>query len=201
MKIKSANFEMSAPNLAACPKSALPEFAFIGRSNVGKSSLINMLAGKRELAKASDTPGKTKTINFFLMNDAWYLVDLPGYGYANVGKKDRAEFNKAVADYLEKRRNIYCVFVLIDVRLPPQAIDLEFIHWLGERTVPFAFVFTKADKQSPSQSQTSIARFKQSLQEWSDELPEMILSSAKTNSGRGEILTLIQELLTNNNRA
>lgn len=201
MKIKSANFEMSAPNLAACPKSARPEFAFIGRSNVGKSSLINMLAGKRELAKASDTPGKTKTINFFLMNDAWYLVDLPGYGYANVGKKDRAEFNKAVADYLEKRRNIYCVFVLIDVRLPPQAIDLEFIHWLGERTVPFAFVFTKADKQSASQSQASIARFKQSLQEWSDELPEMILSSAKTNNGRGEILTLIQELLTNNNRA
>lgn len=199
MKIKSADFEMSAPNLASCPKSALPEFAFIGRSNVGKSSLINMLTGKRELAKASDTPGKTTTINFFLINRAWYLVDLPGYGYANLGKKDRAEFNRAVADYLENRRNLYCVYVLIDVRLPPQPIDLEFIHWLGECSVPFAFVFTKADKQSATQSQSNIALFKRSLAEWSEDLPGMILSSAKTKAGRSEILALTQELLANNN--
>jgi len=200
MKIKSAVFEMSAPDLAQCPKSALPEFAFIGRSNVGKSSLINMLAGKRDLAKASVTPGKTKMINFFLINDAWCLVDLPGYGYANVGKRDRADFNKAVADYLEKRRNVYCVFVLIDVRLPPQAIDLEFIHWLAQLTVPFAFIFTKGDKQSAAQSESNIALFKKSLADWSEDLPDMILTSSKTGDGRREVLDLIQEMLANNNR-
>ena len=201
MKIKSAVFDQSAPDLASCPKSALPEFAFIGRSNVGKSSLINMLSGKRELAKASVTPGKTKMINFFVINSAWCLVDLPGYGYANVGKRDRADFDKAVADYLENRRNIYCVFVLIDVRLPPQPIDVAFVNWLAELTVPFAFIFTKADKQSATQSQANITLFKQGLADWGEDLPEMILSSAKTASGRGEILTLIQEMLANNNRA
>ncbi len=201
MKIKSAVFEMSAPDLASCPKSAMPEFAFIGRSNVGKSSLINMLSGKRELAKSSVTPGKTKMINFFVINNAWCLVDLPGYGYANVGKRDRADFGRAVADYLENRGNVYCIFVLIDVRLPPQPIDLAFINWLAELTVPFAFVFTKADKQSAAQSEANIALFKQSLADWGDDLPEMILSSSKTNGGRGEILTLIQEMLANNNRA
>lgn len=200
MKIKSAVFEMSAPDLASCPKSAYPEFAFIGRSNVGKSSLINMLSGKRELAKASVTPGKTKMINFFVINDTWCLVDLPGYGFANVGKRDRAEFNKTVADYLEHRRNVYCVFVLIDARLPPQPIDLEFVNWLAQLTVPFAFIFTKADKQSAAQSESNMALFKRSLADWGEDLPDMILSSAKTNDGRGDILKLIQEMLTSNNR-
>src|SRR5450432_379713 len=145
MKIKSAVFDVSAPDLESCPRWALPEFAFIGRSNVGKSSLINMLAERRELAKVSVTPGKTKLINFFVINDRWSLVDLPGYGYAEVAKKERNEFNKSVGDYLGERKNIYCVFVLIDSRLPPQRIDLEFLEWLVGRAVPFALVFTKMD--------------------------------------------------------
>lgn len=140
MKINSAVFALSAPDLASCPKTARPEFAFIGRSNVGKSSLVNMLVGQRELAKVSDLPGKTKLINFFTVNNAWSLVDLPGYGYANVSKRERLGFNQAVCDYLEARRNLYRVFVLIDSRLPPQAVDLEFVQWLGECPTPIALV-------------------------------------------------------------
>ena len=200
MKIKTAVFDQSAPDLVSCPKSAMPEFAFIGRSNVGKSSLINMLTGKRDLAKASVTPGKTRLINFFVINDAWCLVDLPGYGYASVGHKERAGFNKAVADYIEKRRNIACVFVLIDARLPPQKIDLEFVNWIAGTSVPFALVFTKADKQSDTATEANIALFKQALSAWWEDLPKVLTSSAKTAKGRGEILALIQEMLVENNR-
>jgi GTP-binding protein len=195
MKIKTAEFEQSAPDLKACPKSGRPEFAFIGRSNVGKSSLINMLTAKRDLARASDAPGKTKLINFFLINQAWYLVDLPGYGYAKAGHKEREEFNRAVADYLEKRRNLSCVFVLIDSRLPPQEIDLEFLQWLADCPPPFALVFTKIDKQSASQAQAKIDAYKQFLAGAWEELPPILATSATTRAGRSELLQFISERL------
>ena len=195
MKIKSAVFQVSAPDLKSCPRSALPEFAFIGRSNVGKSSLINLLSERRELAKVSVTPGKTKLINFFTINDRWSLVDLPGYGYAKAAKTERAAFNKSVNDYLEKRRNIACVFVLIDATLPPQRIDLEFIAWLDGCGVPFVLVFTKTDKQSANRLNAQLAVFKAALGELRSELPRMFISSAKTKSGRPDILDFIQESL------
>lgn len=200
MKIKSAEFRLSAPDLKSCPRSALPEFAFIGRSNVGKSSLINLITGKRDLAKASVTPGKTQLINFFEINGAWYLVDLPGYGYAKTSKKQRGEFNRAVAEYLEQRSNIACVFVLIDVRLPPQPIDLEFLDWLAEGSMPFVLVFTKADKLSSSQGESNIALFKKTLSEHWEELPATFTSSSTTGQGRSEILAFIQEKLAEANR-
>lgn len=200
MKIKSALFDLSAPDLKSCPKSPLPEFAFIGRSNVGKSSLINMLCERKDLAKVSVTPGKTKLINFFLINGTWMLVDLPGYGYAHVGRKDRDQFNKAVADYLEHRTNIIRVFVLIDSRLPPQKIDLEFISWLGNCSVAFALIFTKSDKLSPAQVNANIELFKQSMaDEWED-LPEIFTCSSKTKQGRTDILNYVTRTLAETNR-
>jgi len=200
MKIKSAVFEVSAPDLESCPKSPLPEFAFIGRSNVGKSSLINMLCERRDLAKVSVTPGKTKLINFFLINGTWSLVDLPGYGYANVGQKDRDQFNKAVADYLEHRTNILRVLVLIDSRLPPQKIDMEFISWLGNCSVAFALIFTKTDKLSPTQLRANIENFKQGMAEEWDDLPEVFSCSSKTKQGRTEVLSYITRTLAETNR-
>lgn len=200
MKIISAEFEVSAPDLRACPAWALPEFALIGRSNVGKSSLINLLTERRALAMVSDTPGKTKLINFFILNRAWCLVDLPGYGYAKVGKQRRAEFNVAVAEYLAKRRNLRCVFVLIDSRLPPQPIDLEFLQWLEERTVPYALVFTKTDKQSAAQGQVNIKAFTAALSAWRTTPPDVLVSSAKTKAGRMDILNYIEATLKQHNR-
>ena len=200
MKIKSAVFELSAPDLKSCPKSPLPEFAFIGRSNVGKSSLINMLCERKELAKVSDTPGKTKLINFFLINGTWSLVDLPGYGYANVGRKERDEFNQAVADFLSQRTNIIRVFVLIDARLPPQRIDLEFINWLGSCSVAFVLIFTKVDKVSAAQVAANIEQFKQELAKDWDDLPPVFTSSSKTKLGRQQILDFIEQTLKETNR-
>lgn len=200
MKIKSAEFQMSAPDLSGCPKSGLPEFAFIGRSNVGKSSLINMLTEKRDLAKASVTPGKTQLINFFVINGSWCLVDLPGYGYAKTSKKDRSEFNRSVAEYLENRTNIACVFVLIDSRLPPQPIDLQFLAWLAEGQMPFVLVFTKTDKLSSSQAEAHIAQFKRTLLEQWEELPLSFATSAVTKQGRSEILRFIEGTLAEANR-
>lgn len=200
MKIHSAVFETSAPDLGACPRWALPEFAFIGRSNVGKSSLINLLAERRELAKVSDTPGKTRLINFYVMNGRWSLVDLPGYGYAKGDKKERAAFVASVAEFLEQRRNLACVFVLLDSRLPPQAIDLEFVQWLGRCPAPHVLVFTKADKQSATRSHANIALFKAQLAQWRSDVPEIFLSSVKSKSGRMEILGCIEALLTGKNR-
>ena len=196
MKIKSATFETSAPNLAAAPRLALPEFAFIGRSNVGKSSLLNLLAEKRDLARVSDLPGKTRLLNFYSINLNWRLVDLPGYGYAHVAKSERAEFNEAVAAYIEGRDNLRGVFVLIDSRLEPQAIDLAFIEWLAGTGVPFAVIFTKIDKQSLSQTQSSIARFNKvaALAEL-DPAPALFASSAKTKAGRTDILRYIEQKL------
>ncbi|MBP6508437.1 MAG: YihA family ribosome biogenesis GTP-binding protein [Opitutaceae bacterium] len=200
MKIKSAAFALSAPDLPSCPKSALPEFAFIGRSNVGKSSLINLLAERRDLAKVSDLPGKTKLINFFTMNNTWSLVDLPGYGYANVSKRESVAFNKAVCDYLEMRRNVYRVFALIDSRLPPQRVDLEFVQWLGEVATPFVLVFTKTDKQSAAQTQANIELFKKEMNAWTSEMPQVFTCSAKTKQGRTEILNHIEQIIKKNSR-
>ena len=201
MKIKSATFEVSAPDLRSCPRWALPEFAFIGRSNVGKSSLINLLTERRDLAKVSATPGKTQLINFFVINEAWSLVDLPGYGYAEVGRQRRLEFNEAVAEFLSGRRNLRCVFVLIDSRLEPQPIDLEFLQWLEGSKVPFAIVFTKTDKQSASQTRTKITGFSTAIRAWRAELPDMLMSSAKTGAGRSDVLAHIVKVLAANNRA
>ena len=196
MKIKTAEFDRSAPDLASCPQSVRPDFAFIGRSNVGKSTLINSLTQKKDLAKVSDLPGKTKLINFFLINTPWHLVDLPGYGFAKVTQAQRADFNEAVADYLENRENLLCVFVLIDSNLPPQKIDLEFLEWLGSTTTPFVLVFTKADKLSTTRAQANIDAFKQSIAGWwGDEMPGIIVSSSKTKAGRSEILEVIAETL------
>lgn len=200
MKIKSAVFKLSAPDLESCPQSVRPDFAFIGRSNVGKSSLINSLTQQKDLAKVSDLPGKTKLINFFLINNTWHLVDLPGYGFAKVTQKQRADFNESVADYLENRENLLCVFVLIDSNLPPQRIDLEFLEWLGSTQTPFVLVFTKADKLSTVRAQANIELFKKSIEGWwGDEFPGIIVSSAKTASGRSEILDVIAETLTSKN--
>lgn len=198
MKIQSAVFEVSSPSLDLCPRLALPEFAFIGRSNVGKSSLINMLTEKQTLAKVSDRPGKTRLMNFFTINRNWRLVDLPGYGYAHVAKTDRADFNEAVADYLVGRENLVCIFVLIDSRLEPQAIDVDFIGWLVDNEIPFVLIFTKTDKQSRSQTQSSIGRFKQAVLAELEPPPPIFASSAKTKAGRTDILNFITEQLDEN---
>jgi GTP-binding protein len=201
MKIKSATFEVSAPELRACPRWALPEFAFIGRSNVGKSSLINSLVERRDLAKVSATPGKTQLINFFVINEAWSLVDLPGYGYAEVGRQRRLEFNESVADFISGRRNLRCVFVLIDSRLDPQPIDLEFLQWIEGCKVPFALVFTKTDKQSATQTRMKIAGFTTAMRAWRAEPPDVLVSSAKTGAGRSDVLAHIAKVLGASNRA
>lgn len=196
MKIKSAEFSTSATDIRTCPNWALREFAFIGRSNVGKSSLINSLTQRKQLAKVSGTPGKTQLINFFVVNGNWSLVDLPGYGYARVGEAKRLEFNAAVAGFLEQRNNLRRVFVLIDARHEPQAIDFEFLAWLRERGRPFALIFTKADKQSASQSWTKIDLFKQRLKAEGMDVPEIFLCSAETGAGREAVLASIDRTLT-----
>ncbi|MBI5766534.1 MAG: YihA family ribosome biogenesis GTP-binding protein [Verrucomicrobia bacterium] len=195
MTIRTAEFKTSAPGLDQCPDWQLPEFAFIGRSNVGKSSLVNVLAGRRELALVSNTPGKTKLLNFFVINGRWSLVDLPGYGYARVEKQVSAGFNQAVALYLARRTNLAHVFVLIDSRLPPQAIDLEFLEWLGQTAAPHSLVFTKADKQSPTATRANIAVFMAQLARMRSSPPETFVTSSKTNSGRAEILGHIAAIL------
>lgn len=195
MLIKTAEFKLSAPDLKHCPKSTMPEFAFIGRSNVGKSSLINMLTNRKGLAKTSSTPGKTKLINFFTIDNSWSLVDLPGYGYAKVAKTDKREFNKAVIDYLAKRDNLYCVFVLIDCRHEPQPMDIEFINWVGKHGIPFVLVFTKTDKVSSNQLKNNIDQFLAKLKEWWDELPQYFSTSVSTKSGKQEILDFIENLI------
>lgn len=195
MLIKSAEFKLSAPDLKHCPKSDLPEFAFIGRSNVGKSSLINMLVNRKGLAKTSSTPGKTKLINFFLIDSSWHLVDLPGYGYAKVAKTDRKEFNQSVIDYLKKRDNLTCVFALIDCRLEPQPIDIEFINWLGTNGIPFVLVFTKTDKVTKSELARNIDVFMDKLKENWEELPRYFSASVLAKTGKEEILNFIESCL------
>jgi GTP-binding protein len=201
MKIKAAEFELSAPNLRSCPNWALPEVALIGRSNVGKSSLINSLTGQRDLARISATPGKTQLINFYRVNGSWSLVDLPGYGYAEVGQQRRMEFNQAVAEFLAGRANLRRVLVLIDSRLDPQEIDLEFLSWLDDERVPFALVFTKTDKQSASQTRAKIETFHRALSGRRRGLPDTLASSAKDGTGQKEILAYIAQALTEQRRS
>lgn len=195
MKIKTAVFDRSATKLSACPPWALPEFAFIGRSNVGKSSLINLLTGKRDLAKVSGTPGKTVHLNFFVVNDAWSLVDLPGYGFAKIARGSRFDFNQMTADYLEQRPNLRRVFVLIDSALPPQEIDLEFVRWLNASKVPYAFVFTKTDRQSASKTHSNAALFERQLAERRVRWPDTFLASAVAKEGRSELLGYIEQVM------
>lgn len=177
-----------------CPAAHLPEYAFIGRSNVGKSSLINMLVRNSKLAKTSSKPGKTQTINHFLINQNWYLVDLPGYGYASISKTMREKWTKMIRDYLLLRENLQVVFVLVDSRLEPQKIDLDFINSLGEDGVPFAIIFTKTDKLSANKVQGNVQRLKNKLAESWEEMPYMMLSSAETGKGRDEILNFIEQI-------
>ena len=195
MLIRSATFQISAPDLASCPDSDLPEFAFIGRSNVGKSSLLNMLAGKKELARVSPTPGHTQLINFFLIDNTWFLVDLPGYGYAKTAKTERDRFQEMIANYLEGRRNLACTFVLIDSRHTPQQIDLDFVQWLTHCPTPFALVFTKTDTMKAGAVQKNIALFQQRMAESGGELPRVFTTSAKTRSGKPELLEFIGTIL------
>ena len=195
MQIKSAVFHISAPALEGAPDWERPEFAFIGRSNVGKSSMINMLTNKAALAKVSATPGKTQLLNFFVINETWCLVDLPGYGYAKIAKSEKINFNESVGDYIERRPNLRRVFVLIDSRLPPQRLDVDFIAWLVGGGVPFSLVFTKADKQSPAKTRKNAEIFVSSVAELVTTAPPMILSSSKNGSGRQEILRSIEQSL------
>lgn len=195
VNVSSAIFECSAPDLASCPDESLPEFAFIGRSNVGKSSLLNLLAGRRDLARVSRTPGFTKLINMFTVNGCWRLVDLPGYGFAHVARKESARFNAAVSEYLEHRRNLHCVFALIDSSVPPQDIDVEFVEWLTRNSVPFVLVFTKTDKVKPGAVKANIAAFTARIAAWYVKLPEIHRSSAIESSGRRELLEVVERIL------
>jgi len=194
MVIREASFLSSNTQVAACPAPDRPEYAFIGRSNVGKSSLINMLTGRTALAKTSSTPGKTQVINHFMINDEWYLVDLPGYGYARVSKSSRADWGKMIKAYLTRRENLTCVCVLLDSRHAPQAVDLEFMAWLGETGVPFVMVFTKADKQSATRTQELVAAYLRQMQEQWDELPRHFVTSAETGAGREQVLGFVDEV-------
>ncbi len=194
MEIKSAEFVVSNARADMCPKTDLPEYAFIGRSNVGKSSLINMLTGKPKLAMTSSTPGKTLLINHFLINKEWFLVDLPGYGYAQRGKKLREKIQNIIEYYVLERTQMTCLFVLIDSRHKPQQIDLEFMEWLGENGIPFAIIFTKADKQTQAQTQANVKAYTQELLKTWEELPPYFISSAEKRTGRKEILSYIEEI-------
>ena len=194
MEITSAEFVISNSRADKCPDTKLPEYAFIGRSNVGKSSLINMLTQRPKLAMTSATPGKTLLINHFLVNKAWYLVDLPGYGYAQRGKKMMDKIKNLIEHYVLEREQMTCLFVLIDSRLEPQKIDLEFIEWLGENGVPFAIIFTKADKQGIQKTRESVNRFLNKLQEQWEEFPPHFVSSSEKKTGREEILAYIDEV-------
>ena len=195
MNISSAIFDRSAPDLDSCPDESLPEFAFIGRSNVGKSSLLNMLAGKDNLARVSPTPGFTKLINIFTMNKTWRLVDLPGYGFAKVARENRTLFNRAVNDYLKHRPNLCCVFALLDSSLAPQAIDLDFVEWLTRNSVPFVIVFTKTDRGTPETVAANIAAFTASIAGWFEKLPEIFQCSSTTGWGRSDLLGVIAATL------
>ena len=197
VKIK-AKFKCSSEKISQVPKDSLKDIAFIGRSNVGKSSLVNMITGVNSLAKVSGTPGKTKLINHFLINDSWYLVDLPGYGYARVSKSTRGEFSKLITDYVLKCEKMHYLFVLVDSRLEPQKIDLRFIELLGENGIPFGIIFTKADKLSQAQLNRNVKNYKQTLSEQWEELPPMFISSSEKGTGREEIIGFIEECLANN---
>ena len=195
MEIDEATFISSHASISKCPPPDKPEFAFIGRSNVGKSSLINTLVKRRSLAKTSVKPGKTQTINHFLINNSWYLVDLPGYGYASVSKSLKEGFGKMIEEYITKRETMSCLFILIDSRLPPQKIDLSFIQWVGEKEIPLCLIFTKTDKRTRGQLQKSKILFEKTLRESWDDLPPFIITSAPEKTGREEVLRFIETAL------
>ncbi len=193
MIIKSAEFLISNTDVKKCPSKELPEYAFIGRSNVGKSSLINMLTDYSKLAKISGTPGKTQLINHFIINGEWYLVDLPGYGYAKVSKKMRAGFSQVIKSYLKKREQLTCLFVLVDSRLEPQKLDMEFMQYLGENAIPFVIVFTKADKLTSSAMSKNLTAYKKTMLKTWEFLPQIFISSASSKMGREDILNFIEK--------
>ncbi len=195
MEIKSAEFVLSSPMVSMCPKDTKPEYAFIGRSNVGKSSLINMLCKNKKLAKTSATPGKTLLINHFIINKEWYLVDLPGYGFAKRSKKEIAKLEQMINGYILQRPQLVNVFVLVDIRLEAQKIDLDFINWLGSSSIPFSIVFTKADKLTATKAQSNIAAYKRVLSETWEELPPMFVTSSEKRTGRDELLGYIGEIM------
>ena len=194
MVIKSAEFTISAPMVSMCPNDTKPEYAFIGRSNVGKSSLINMLAGNKRLAKTSATPGKTLLINHFVINKEWYLVDLPGYGFAKRSKSEIARIDQMIRGYILGREQLVCVFVLVDIRHEAQAIDLEFINWLGVSSIPFAIIFTKADKLSVPKARASVEAYKQKMLETWEELPPYFVTSSEKREGKDDVLDYIEQI-------
>lgn len=194
MEIKSAEFIISNTDVRKCPEGNLNEYAFIGRSNVGKSSLINMLTGHKKLAMTSATPGKTLLINHFLINKSWYLVDLPGYGYAQRSKKVQDQITQIIQSYILHREQMVCLFVLIDSRLDPQKIDLEFIEWCGENGIPFALIFTKIDKLGPGKARDNVKRYLKKLEEQWETLPPYFVSSSETRAGREDILKYIEDI-------
>jgi GTP-binding protein len=194
MKIKSANFVMSNSNVTNAPKDRIPEYAFIGRSNVGKSSLINMLMERKDLAKTSGKPGKTQLINHFIINEDWFLVDLPGYGYAQISKKKRTIFQHFIENYFKEREQLVCTFVLIDSRHDPQKIDIEFMQFLGENQIPFCIVFTKADKLGSSKINNQISSYKKKLLNYWETLPQSFLTSSSSGLGRKEFLDFIAQI-------
>jgi GTP-binding protein len=195
VNIASAIFDCSAPDLDSCPDESLPEFAFIGRSNVGKSSLLNLLSGKLDLARVSPTPGFTKLINIFTINQTWRLVDLPGYGFAEGARKAKFKFNHAVDDYLKHRTNLSCVFALLDSGLPPQEMDVAFVAWLTRNAVPFVLVFTKTDKVTPATVQANVAAFTDRISGWFEKPPAIFTCSAMARQGREELLGVIAETM------
>jgi GTP-binding protein len=194
MEIKQAEFSLSSPMVGMCPKDTKPEYAFIGRSNVGKSSLINMLTNNKRLAKTSSTPGKTLLINHFIINKEWYLVDLPGYGFAKRSKKEVDKLDQMIRGYILQREQLVNVFVLVDIRLEPQKIDLEFIEWLGLSGIPFSILFTKADKLTANKANQAVETYRQKLMETWEELPPMFVTSAEKKTGRSEVLDYIEKI-------
>ncbi len=194
MEIKEVAFLTSSQKLSQCPNPDRPEYAFVGRSNVGKSSLINMLSGRKKLAKISQRPGKTTLINHFQVDGTWYLVDLPGYGYAKTSKVQRGQFHQLITNYASKRENLMCLFVLIDLRIPPQASDMDFLRFLGEAQVPFCLIFTKADKLSANKGKKQLALFEQTLLEDWETMPPYFVTSSEDKRGREEVLNYIDEL-------
>jgi GTP-binding protein len=192
--IKQAKFLISNTDVKKCPPADRPEYAFIGRSNVGKSSLINMLVGQNNLAKVSVRPGKTQLINHFIIDESWYLVDLPGYGYAKIAISVKEKFQKLISRYILNRENLYCLFVLIDVRHSPQKIDVDFITWLGENHIPFAIIFTKADKLGKVTIAKNVAAYMQELKTIWEELPPVLISSSLDGTGREEIISYIENI-------
>ena len=194
MLIKTAEFVMSNSDVAKCPKDQLPEYAFIGRSNVGKSSLINMLTNHKNLAKTSGRPGKTQLINHFLINKNWFLVDLPGYGYAKVSKSSKKKFQKLITDYFEKRQQLVNAFVLVDIRHEPQKIDLEFMEYLGVSEIPFSIIFTKADKLKPKAIERNVQAYTDELLKTWEETPAYFITSSTSSAGRDEVLQSIDDI-------